>query len=57
MEIYTSRYSNPELKSGNYTTVSISVGYPKYKIGYTVNIQIKELTPYGIFGVYQLQGP
>ena len=28
--IYTSRYSNPELKSGKYTTVRISLGTPKW---------------------------
>ena len=32
--VYTSRYSNPELKTGKYTAVRISLGTPKWPIGY-----------------------
>ena len=53
VNIYTSRYANPELKSGDYITVSISTGFPKFRTGYTINLQIKEITPYGVFGVYK----
>lgn len=51
--IYTSRFSNPELKTGNYTAVRISVGSPRWNLGYTVNGAISELTPKGIFGKYE----
>ena len=49
--IYTSRYSNPELKSGRYTTVRISIGTPRWPLGYTLDAAIKELMPFGIFGI------
>lgn len=34
--IYTSRYSNPELKTGNYTVVGITRGAPKFPLRYTL---------------------
>lgn len=46
--IYTSRYSNPELKSGEYTPVRISLGAPRWRIGYTIAGAIKELMPSGL---------
>ena len=51
--IYTSRYSNPELKSGKYTAVRISVGSPRWKLGYDISGAISELMPKGIFGKYE----
>lgn len=44
-KIYTSRYANPELKTGDYYTVGISLGHPRWKLGYTVNTKVKELAP------------
>ena len=46
--VYTSRYSNPELKSGNYTAVRISVGAPRWKVGYDISGVIKDLMPIGL---------
>ena len=48
--IYTSRFSNPELKTGKYTAVRISVGSPRWKVGYDISGAISELMPKGIFG-------
>lgn len=50
--IYTSRFANPELKTGKYTAVRISVGSPRWKLSYTVSGAITELMPKGIFGKY-----
>ena len=50
MAIYTSRYSNPELKSGNYTTVRISVDSPKGSLGYIIDGDIPDLMPFGLRG-------
>lgn len=52
MNIYTSRYANPVLRSGNYTTVRISVGTPKWNLGYTLDGEINELMPFGLFNKY-----
>ena len=46
--LYTSRFQNPELKSGNYTAVRISLGAPRWRIGYTINGSIRELMPAGL---------
>lgn len=51
--IYTSRYSDPELKSGKYTAVRISVGSPRWQLGYSISGAISELMPKGIFGKYE----
>lgn len=51
--IYTSRYSNPELKTGNYTAVRISIGSPRWQVGYEISGAISELMPKGIFGKYE----
>ena len=51
--IYTSRFSNPELKTGKYTAVRISVGSPRWKVGYDISGAISELMPKGIFGKYE----
>ncbi len=50
--IYTSRFANPELKSGQYTAVRISVGSPRWKLSYPIAGAISELMPKGIFGKY-----
>ena len=41
--IYTSRYSNPELKTGNYTVVGITRGAPKFPLRYTLAGNIMEI--------------
>ena len=51
--IYTSRFSNPELKTGKYTAVRISVGNPRWKVGYNITGAISELMPKGIFRKYE----
>ncbi len=47
MAIYTSRYSNKELLSGDYYPVGISLGAPKFKLGYEVREQCYSLAPKG----------
>lgn len=36
MAIWISRYSNKELQSGKYYPVGISIGTPKFPLGYTL---------------------
>ena len=51
--IYTSRYSNPELKTGKYTVVGITRGAPKFKLGYSLACNIIEIAPPGyLFNEY-----
>ena len=50
MSIYTSRYSNPELRKGIYTTVKISVGIPKRGLKYSLDGEISDLMPFGLRG-------
>ena len=49
--IFTSRFANPELKSGEYTAVRISLGSPRWKLSYEIAGAIDELMPRGIFGI------
>ncbi len=46
--LYTSRFQNPELKSGDYTAVRISLGAPRWNTGYKIDGSIKELMPSGL---------
>jgi hypothetical protein len=48
MAIYTSRYSNPKLRSGDYVTVRISLGKPKWELGYMLHCEISALMPFGL---------
>jgi hypothetical protein len=50
MEIYTSRFSNPQLNTGNYTAVRICVGAPRWRLPYTIAGEINALKPFGLFG-------
>jgi len=50
MAIYTSRFSNPELKKDIYTTVRISIGMPRWKLGYRLDWEISQLMPFGMRG-------
>lgn len=43
--IYTSRFSNPELKSGKYTVVGIVRGVPRFKLGYERAGNIIDIAP------------
>ena len=43
--IYTSRFSNPRLKSGDYAVVAISLGVPRYKLGYEIVGRIPAIAP------------
>lgn len=47
MAIWTSRYSNKELQNGNYYPVGISIGTPRFPLGYTVREQCYSLAPKG----------
>lgn len=46
--IYTSRFANPVLKYGEYTAARISVGAPRWKLGYQIAGAIPALTPKGL---------
>lgn len=54
MTIFTSRYSNPELRKGIYTTVRISLGTPKWEVGYKLSGEMKDLMPFGLLNKYEL---
>ena len=43
--IYTSRFQNPELKTGNYTVVGIVRGLPRFKLGYERAGNIIDIAP------------
>ena len=45
--IFTSRYSNRELRVGKYFPVGISVGRPKFNLGYLLRDQCFALAPKG----------
>ena len=47
MAIWTSRYSNKELPNGNYYPVGISIGQPKFRLGYELREQCYSLAPKG----------
>lgn len=49
--IYTSRFANAALKTGEYTTVRISVGTPRWTLGYNLTHEMKELMPFGLRNV------
>lgn len=55
--LYTSRYQNSELLSGNYTTVRISLGTPKWSLGYIIDVVMPDLMPYGLLGKYPAYEP
>lgn len=45
--IFTSRYANPELKSGKYTVVGITRGAPKFRLAYRLAGNIMDIAPPG----------
>lgn len=45
MTVYTSRYGNPELKTGAYYVVGITLGKPKFNLGYEENGHCYMLAP------------
>ncbi len=45
--LYVSRYANKELTTGKYTPVRISIGTPRWPLGYELVGAIKELMPFG----------
>ena len=47
MSIWTSRYSNKELPNGNYYPVGISIGHPRFRLGYELREQCFSLAPKG----------
>lgn len=51
--IYTSRYSNPLLKTGNYTVVGVTRGAPKFALKYDLAGNILDIAPPGyLFNEY-----
>jgi hypothetical protein len=52
MRVFTSRYSNPALKSGEYAAICISVGRPRWPLGYALAGEIDGLKPFGLVGRY-----
>jgi hypothetical protein len=51
--IYTSRFQNPELKTGNYTVVGIVRGLPRFRLGYERAGNIIDIAPpRAIFNIY-----
>lgn len=44
-KVYTSRYANKELNNDKYVVVAISLGLPKFKINYNIDIQVYSLAP------------
>ena len=51
--IYTSRFSNPELKTGKYTVVGVTRGAPKFPLQYRLDGNIMEIAPPGwLFNEY-----
>ena len=53
--LYTSRFANPELKTGDYTPVRISLGAPRWRTGYTLAGAIKELMPAGLRQIQDIE--
>ena len=53
--IYTSRYTNPELKSGKYLAVRISLGTPKWPLGYQIGGEFPDLMPFGLLNKFDTQ--
>lgn len=53
--VYTSRYSNPELRTGKYLTVRISLGTPKWKLGYELCYEMPDLMPFGLLNKFDTQ--
>ena len=51
--LYTSRYSNPELKTRKYTAVRISLGSPKWNLGYDLSGEINLLKPFGLLNKFE----
>ena len=49
-KVYTSRYSNKELQSGNYTAVGITLGRPKFNLGQQLAGNLYDIAPKGLFG-------
>lgn len=47
MTIWTSRYSNKELQSNKYYPVGISIGQPRFHLGYKLREQCYSLAPKG----------
>ena len=45
MSIYTSRFSNQELKTGKYFVIGITLGEPKFSLGYEKQYQCHLLAP------------
>lgn len=49
--LYVSRFSNPELRTGKYIAVRISLGAPKWPLGYEIAGEINDLMPFGLLQI------
>ena len=57
MKLYVSRYGNPELRSGKYTAVRISLGTPRWDLGYRLDGECKDLMPFGLLNKFEEYEP
>jgi hypothetical protein len=48
--LFTSRYSEPAVATFDGLKIRTTVGYPRFKLKYTLDGFLRELAPYGIFG-------
>jgi hypothetical protein len=48
--LVTSRYSEPAVARFSGAKVRITVGYPRFKLRYSIDVTIKELAPFGLMG-------
>lgn len=53
IKIYTSRYSNPELQKNIYAAVKISIGMPKWELGYSLSGEFPSLMPFGLLNRFE----
>ena len=49
----TARYQNPRLKTGEFAAVRITLGRPRFRLGYQLAGELRELAPSGkLFGIH-----
>lgn len=53
--VYVSRYANRELRTGEYTAVRISLGMPRWPLGYELAGEIKDLMPVGMKNIMDIE--
>ena len=48
--LFTSRYAEPAVAVFDGAKVRITVGHPRFRLGYTIDATIRELAPHGLVG-------